>query len=70
MIYSTEAQPLIDELLEANRIEGLTIANLSNALKNGVKDSKILLRLTKAMEDAHSAKMDAYDRLQAFRLDN
>lgn len=67
-VYDFSARDTVAKLEAATEAEGIAIKAIHAALEARAGQEE-LMRLTQAMEDAHSAKMRIYQELQAFRLD-
>lgn len=68
-VYSMKDKALLDELQDVSRLYGLAVANLSNALANGVVDDAILRRLRDAMDELNARMLAVQTQLDANRLD-
>ncbi len=71
MIFDmNSSKELFEKFQAAQAAEGAAITALHDAMKGGMKDNDILIALSDRMTEAHNKKMDIWDQLQQFRLDN
>lgn len=69
MILDSSATLILERYKAAKAAEGEAISSLHSALASGVKDRKLLMELTKQMEEANNAAMTIHAELNSVRLD-
>jgi hypothetical protein len=68
-VYDQRAMPLMEQFKEANAAEGAAITALHDYMKAGGKDNKKLMQLTNEMTAANDKKMQIYQQMKKFRID-